>query len=348
MWNKGYSKLLKQTFNLYNINNAEIAEEIGVSEATIRQWQTGRNFPSKAVLDNLYMVLEKTIREKTNKSLDLQLSRIISDTMNLLGGIVNVGTENVDTVDLLLNQMKVCYANGKNCPLNMPSKSYLATGNIQVIVFDFDGTLTASKTTKTTWEAIWTELGYNVEECRNLHRDYDLKKITHEQWCKQTEKKFVSKNLHRDLLCNLSRNIKLINGCAETFDELFSRNIKIHIVSGSILSIIQEVLKDLYWHIDSVKANDFKFSHDGFLTNIIGTKYDFEGKADYISEIAEGLKISTSDILFIGNSYNDKYAHISGAKTLCINPQNTDPSDNIVWHNCIYECTDLTQILSYI
>ena len=112
--------------------------------------------------------------------------------------------------------------------------------------------------------------------------------------------------------------------------------------------VIQRVLGSLTQYVDSIKANQLMFNEAGYLNQIIGTKYDFEGKADYILQIADELKISTKDILFIGNSRNDHFVYMSGARTLCINPILTDMTNTEIWHDCIEMCDDLTEILEYI
>jgi len=233
-------------------------------------------------------------------------------------------------------------------PALTASNIFKPSGFTRAVVFDFDGTLTEVSSVRTTWESIWVALGYDVQECRDLHTEFDKKRITHEQWCDLTTAKFKAKNLHRDCLSDIADSIKLIHGCHDVFHELHKRFIKIFIVSGSILFVIQKVINGLYKYVDDVKANDFKFSSCGILTEIIGTKFDFEGKASYITNIANNLRVSPDDILFVGNSYNDKYAYLSGARTLCINPKDTDPSNFTVWNDCIYECTDLTQILKFV
>lgn len=344
MWLKKFSTLFKEAMTLYNINEVEFAEEIGVSDSAIRQWKTGRNFPSKAALEEVYPKLEHEINAVTDRSLSKNLYDIILKTMNC-SNTIDIKAKYNEIGTTLVDQLKICYSCGKN---KHNDNAYESSGRIQAIVFDFDGTLTKGNTNKTTWESIWTEIGYDIDECRKLHRKFDLRQIDHDEWCKITEKYFKERKLHKDSLSKIASNIDLIDGCALTFEELASKNIKIYIVSGSILCIIQGVLKELCCYIDYISANDFKFSKDGYLQEIIGTNYDFEGKSDFICYIASKLKINTSDILFVGNSYNDKYAHNSGAKTLCINPKNTDPTDDIVWHNCIYDCKNLQSIMDYI
>lgn len=184
--------------------------------------------------------------------------------------------------------------------------------------------------------------------CQDLHMRYDRNEITHAEWCKLTEEKFRERNLHRKTVENLASKIKLMQGTEETFQELQKRDIKIYIVSGSILLVIRSVIGDLYKYVDGIKANQFRFNQGGFLTEIVGTKYDFEGKAAFITEIALELNVSPKDILFIGNSVNDRFAHISGARTLCINPKLTDPTNRTIWNDCIQTCEDLTEIIKYL
>lgn len=46
----------------------------------------------------------------------------------------------------------------------------------KVAVFDFDGTLTRKEiSSRTTWERIWTRLGYKIEDCTDLHIRFSRK-----------------------------------------------------------------------------------------------------------------------------------------------------------------------------
>ena len=326
---------------MYSLDYVEIANEISVSPEAIRQWQRGRNFPSINYLDPLYNVLQKNVNIKTTPVLSVKLKSEIVKYLNFLNEDMFDET-GLDIGGELVSGLKLIYAHVREDVTDMK------TGHTQVVFFDFDGTLTNRKETKTTWENIWIALGYEVEECRELHTRYNKKEITHSEWCKLTEEKFIKRNLRREVLNKIANDIELIDGCKETFEELRNRNIKVFIVSGSILYVIQEVLKDLSHYVDEIRANDFVFDINGKLKQIIGTKYDFEGKANYILEKINLLKVSPEDVLFIGNSFNDKYVYRSGAKTLCINPNKTDTSDTMIWNSCIEDCKNLMDVLKYI
>ena len=246
--------------------------------------------------------------------------------------------------------MKQCYFNEKTHMsyfVDYPN-NYKSTGHIQAVVFDFDGTLTNTKS-RTTWESLWEMLGYDVRECQNLHKQYDKGCFTHQEWCNKTADKFIEKKLTRQQVLEVAKKIKLLPGCKKTLQTLKDRNIKLYLVSGSIKDIIESVLGIVHSYFDEIKANEFIFdTQTSFLSKIIGTEYDFEGKANYIKYIANRLRISTSDVIFVGNSNNDMWAYLSGASTLCINPVLTNYHDDTIWHNTIVECKNLSEILQFI
>lgn len=343
MWPKKHGELLKLAFDLFSIQDEDVSKKIHITESAIKQWKRGRNFPSKALQTELYSFLENHIKNNITSAIHEEFYRNIKEIIKETE--LSIIEYSDDIVTYYISLLKVCTLKNKKIYYE---SSIDSIGSIQAVVFDFDGTLTKGSSGKTTWETIWTELGYDVKICRELHKKFDKNEITHKKWCEITQEYFQKKDLNKSLLLKIANNIKLLKGTKKTFDILTDNNIKIYIVSGSILFIIQSVLKGLCSKVDAIKANDFKFDKNGLLTRIIGTEYDFVGKSFFIKEIAKDLQISTSDILFIGNSYNDKYVHNTGAKTLCINPQNTDPTDINVWDYYIQDCDDLVQIFQYI
>lgn len=364
-WKKAYGAILGKVFRLYNIDEPKfIRDYVGTVDSSFRHYKNGRNFPSSVNHEKICFGLEKVITNLSDSYLDKEILYFLESTINSLKLNISPYSQNEKIAKYIVSQLKIFYSNGKqvknmdkpNLIMNNQaiskvqncSKNTNETGKIQAVFFDFDGTLTKPGLPLATWEYIWLCLGYNLEVARNLHRMFDKREINYVTRCKLIEEKFKEKKLNINILSDVIEKIDIIDGCKETFIDLRNRNIKIYIVSGSILFIIQRVLKDLYQYVDEVKANDFKFSPDGFLTDIIATKYDFSGKPNFINKIALKMKISTGDILFVGNSYNDKYVHRSGARTLLINPKNTDPSNFRIWNDCIQDCNNLMQILDFL
>jgi len=215
----------------------------------------------------------------------------------------------------------------------------------KAVIFDFDGTLTKERTTHSSWEKIWVELGYTPEDCRNLHEEFDKGNISHQEWCDITANKFRAKNLHHDLIEKIGDEIELMPGIEKVINDLLASNIKLYIVSGSIKTIIEKALGALHAHFIEVKANKFVFNEIKYLVEIIGTKYDFKGKAKYISKVIQENNLSPDDVVFIGNSVNDNWAHLSGVKTICINPRMKDKDYKEYWSHILSDVESLYDIM---
>lgn len=349
-WRTTFGKIIKKTLIVYSLDYHDFCQEYKVSEATFRYWCLGKKLPQNQYMEDIKKFL------KQNELDDLEKTELLCAYIEQL--MCELGAEEAFLV------FKRRYPDGKIFVGEILSfcknvakhkiayndylfNSAFPTGNTQAIVFDFDGTLTKDKTNCTTWEKIWLSLGYSKRDCQELHKRYNNNEISHKEWCKITEERFIERGLRKENMEKIAAGIHLINGVKKTFKKISDKGIKIYIVSGSIDLIIKNVLGNLNQYIKEVKANYFKFDSDGFLDEIVGTKYDFEGKAYFILQIAEELNISPKDILFVGNSINDKFAYRSGARTLCINPKLVDPSDKKVWQYYIEDCDNLEEVISF-
>jgi HAD superfamily phosphoserine phosphatase-like hydrolase len=350
-WSKAYGEILGQIELQYGIARGTLIANIKASKADVNQWFSGSRFPNISAHENICNVIKTEMSNKSDPDKNTLMINYIDANFNHLNHGVPHPSSKKEIGNYLAKLLITFYFKGKTPQQTIPPNSveiYTSTGKTQAVVFDFDGTLTMGNTIRTTWESIWTALGYDVQECRDLHARFNKNEFSHAKWCKLTEDKFIKRKLDITTVLEIAKEIQLITGFKETIEELKRRKISIFIVSGSILTIIKEVLKDIYDDFKDVRANKFEFSPDGLLTEILGTEFDFKGKAEYIKKIAVDLKISTKDILFVGNDRNDKWVYEAGAETLCINPRYTDVSDPKVWNNSIEECKDLRQIFRFI
>lgn len=217
----------------------------------------------------------------------------------------------------------------------------------KAIIFDFDGTLTTSDIKSSTWQKIWLKLGYTINDCAEYVVKYKQGVIEHQEWCDITCEKFKKKGFSRQLLNEIASDLKLIEGTHEILKELKRRDIKLFITSGSIRELIEIVLGETSHLFEEIQANHMEFDN-GIIDKIEGTIYDFEGKAKYIEYITEKYKLKPHEVLFIGNSDNDDWAYKSGARTLCVNPNNTNYSNARRWHNLIMKMTDLKEITPFV
>lgn len=208
---------------------------------------------------------------------------------------------------------------------------------IKVVVFDFDGTLTEKN--GNLWKRIWQSLGHDIGPDSyyvSLFKRFMSGNITHKEWCELTLEAFQEKGFNKQKLDEITNNMTLIQGAEDLIKHLYSKSVELHIVSGNIFSVIEKVLGKNNQYITCIKANEFLFDNNGDITEIVGTKYDHEGKATYIKELCEKNGYKPSEILFIGNSMNDEWVYQSGARTLCVNPDETKTENSTIWNKVIY------------
>ena len=219
---------------------------------------------------------------------------------------------------------------------------------MKAIIFDFDGTLT--KKDRNIWKAIFEDLGLDTKseksEYKTQFRDFLAGKINYQQWCDETLAVYRANGFSEKMFYNLADQIVLLDGFSAMVQKLNEKGLKLHIVSGNFVEIIEYVLGDYKKYFDSISANHIEFDQNGIISKIIGTNYDFEGKAKFIKTYAQNNGIAPQDILFVGNGDNDEWVYLSGCKTLCINPDKTDCNDKTKWHHAIEHLSNLQEILS--
>lgn len=218
----------------------------------------------------------------------------------------------------------------------------------KAVVFDFDGTLTKPGSTRSTWEALWEYLGYDANECGLLANRFYLGEITHPEWCRITLEKFKARRLNYDEVISVAVGVELIQGFDECMTEFKRLGVPTYLVSGSIWDVIVAVLGDRVHYFQRIEANAFGYiGPDKALGFIIGTKFDFEGKGDFVIEVAKELNIRTSDILFIGNDINDLHVKAVGARTLLVNPYQTSAAQKSAWDKSLPRMNSLLEILPF-
>lgn len=343
-WLKKFAFFLSGCFKILGIGISAWANENNISEPAVRCWISGRNLPSEDILVRLCQeISEKETGPEERCKLYETAVEVFSDTdfanrpQELRASLLEAKIAPQVLRDLWL------LTKGKK----IEREVYLPTGKSQVVIFDFDGTL-VYEDNKTTWERLWMLLGYQDRDCQKLHQQFNDGKISHKEWCSLTSNRFKEKGLTREQVKSLGRVTQPLDGVNETFKELASRGLKIFIVSGSISDVIKEALDGALQYVDELKCNIFDYDDNGYFRRIVGTRYDFAGKAEFIRMKAEELEISCRDILFVGNSINDRFAYSSGARTLCINPRLTDITNKIMWNNVIQSCSDLREILPFL
>lgn len=228
-------------------------------------------------------------------------------------------------------------------------KRFYPVDKAKVVVFDFDGTLTRVKDNRSSWELIWLYLGYSLNDCGSLYRQFMNKEFDHQEWCDITARKFSQRDFKSSDMSKIAQNVTLIDGTVETLNFLKEKGIKLYICSGAMDDLITTIFggeeRKLF---DEIVCNKFSYDRGGCLKAIQGTQYDFEGKADFIKMVIEKNKIAPEECIFIGNSDNDVWAYESGAKTLVVNPYKINGMSRKEWKYYLVKMDNLNEIIPFI
>ena len=214
---------------------------------------------------------------------------------------------------------------------------------MKAVMFDFDGTLSCESNG---WAEIWRFIGKEDKD-KELYQRFDNNEFTYLEWCAEVCQEFKAGGVTKDLLPHIASQIKIIDGAHETFKALKNAGFSLNIVSGGIKHMIVGAVGQDVKYFDNISANEFIFDENGILQSFALTKYDYEGKAQFIKEFSAKTGIPTRNIWFVGDSYNDEFVYTSGCHTICINP-NYDVSKGKVWNEVIKKVDNLSQILPYI
>ena len=203
-WRNDFNLIYKLVKSYCCISNEKIANAINVEIDSVRQYSSRR----KTMPDNINPLCELFEDEIDNLN-DTDKKKLLFEIQNNLRILLeNTRCKNIG--HHICAMMKQCYFNEKTHMsyfVDYPN-NYKSTGHIQAVVFDFDGTLTNTKS-RTTWESLWEMLGYVVRECQNLHKQYDKGCFTHQEWCNKTADKFIEKKLTRQQVLEVAKKNKI-------------------------------------------------------------------------------------------------------------------------------------------
>ena len=220
----------------------------------------------------------------------------------------------------------------------------------KAVVFDFDGTLTVGRANNV-WKMLYLKLGYDIGDgsnYKNSFLSFKNKEYDYSSWVAVNKADFIKAGLNQNIFNEVLTEVKLISGIEKTLKELTNKGVKLFVLSGNIKYSIKHVLGDLSKYFTEISANDAIFDENGNLIDLIATKYDFEGKADFIVKVREELGLNPNELVFVGNGSNDIWAYKSGARTICINPKDADENNNEKWTKVLPVVKDLSEILEYI
>ncbi len=214
----------------------------------------------------------------------------------------------------------------------------------KVVIFDFDGTLTISKSS--TWARIWQKVDA-VDLDYELYKMYHRGEIDYNTWLSRGAEEIGKRGYTLSNLKELACSMVLIQDIEQVFCYLKENGVKIYILSGGIKTLIKEKLSNLKKYVTHIEAPDFVFDKDENLVGSITPNHNPENKQEFVRIIIEKEGVLPDEVLFVGNGKNDESVYKTKVNTLCLNHDDADYTNKEIWHNSI-ETKTLLDILPYI
>jgi HAD superfamily phosphoserine phosphatase-like hydrolase len=195
----------------------------------------------------------------------------------------------------------------------------------KLVAFDIDGTLLRGKDFIWSWSLVWSFLGYEDEERRNLMRNYRGTLIegregwheAYQSWCDEAADRFKEKGLKRSDFTEIAKAVAPVSGLGETIHALKAAGIHLAIISGGIDQLIEATLSKYLPDFHDIYVNKFLFDEQGLFTGVEATRYDFKGKVDAVLEICDKYDLSPDQAVFVGDGFNDVHLLDNVGRTIC-------------------------------
>ena len=216
----------------------------------------------------------------------------------------------------------------------------------KAVIFDFDGTLTRGGEGSCSWARVWKALG-DEETDNKFYGMFARGEIDDPTWMRLIEERYKELKMPKSLLDGLAEKIELMPGLEKTLKHFYDNGVKVYVVSGGVKNLIDIKLEPFKKFITRIEGYQFNFKN-GIFCGFKETKDCLDDKHKYVDVIKHENNIVGDDILFVGNGANDQTVYLSGARTLCINPDDANYKNSKYWNFYIEKCENLFEITEFL
>ena len=175
----------------------------------------------------------------------------------------------------------------------------------RVIAFGLDGTLLRGPNFDYSWQLVWREQKLPMKLHSQYMENFHDGKWDYTTWCQQVVKKLRSSGLTRDRIATIAAGVSLTKNFHQTVQTLKNEGFSLAIVSGGIDTFIHDAIPDAEKYFDYIFINRATFDSDGLITDVVPTKYDFEGKAEALKYVCRTIGCGEDQSVFVGEGHND-------------------------------------------
>ncbi len=181
---------------------------------------------------------------------------------------------------------------------------------------------------------VWKSIGKESEDTYHYNK-YINGDYTYDEWLNVVFNIFKDSKVNKKIFNDIAINATFIDNLEDFLVKMKSAGIKLYVLSGGIKNIIDIHLIDVNKYFESIEAYGFSYDDKGCINQILYPNHNPEKKNEFVSMVIRDLDVKPNEVLFVGNGSNDETVYLSGARTLCLNPDDAHWDNKTIWHNCI-------------
>jgi len=211
-------------------------------------------------------------------------------------------------------------------PIQGPGRPY------DLIAFDVDGTLVGNVEGKVVWNLLNRRFCADEVTERARLEDYLAGRLTYQRWVDLDIGGWARAGATREEMAAVIRQeLYLVPGARDTLRQLDELGYRMAVISGTLDITLEVLLPEHPFEV--VFTNAVEFDAAGRISGWMATRYDMEGKARALAEIAGRMGIPTERTVYVGDNINDVHAMALAGFAVAFEPKHpsvADAADHVI------------------
>ncbi|MCS6303700.1 MAG: hypothetical protein H8K07_08550 [Nitrospira sp.] len=132
----------------------------------------------------------------------------------------------------------------------------------------------------------------------------------------------MTRKVTRKQLADMFAPLALTKNCRQALQQMRHEGFVLAVISGGVNVLLEEKMPDYRELFDFVFINELLFDRNGALHDVVATEYDFEGKAEALSDICKRVGCHPKEeAAFVGDAFNDEAIMLTAGLSIAYPPK---------------------------
>ena len=192
---------------------------------------------------------------------------------------------------------------------------------IKLVCYDVDGTLLHHPDGGHFWDNLYKRTSAGIEQRDEWRTAFRRGELSYDDWINKTVDLLRNEGFGREAFYALARELTFVTGAYETLSAVEHAGIDQAIISETVDVVVAAHLSG--FRFAAVHTLGTIFDDKGYLQEIRASPYHEQSKVDGVQKVADSLSIPLSDVAFLGDGLNDRWA-LSCCYGIAVRPEHQD------------------------